>query len=101
MPKRRYQPNSNRCRHKSLALVRDYLVEESQINDDLALHLEQMLPANWRKLIYRHGRARVFNCIRLGMTIGGAQYELNSKPHLTPARRGDSPNVTLASRWLR
>lgn len=83
----------------SYADVRDTLRHNPTIGDDLARHLEQLLPANWRKLIYRHGRARVFNCIRLNMTIGGAQYELNSRTHLTPRR--ESPAVTLASRWLR
>lgn len=67
----------------SVAEVRSCLVHNSTINDDLALHLEQKLPANWRKLIYRHGRARVFNCLRLGMTIGGAQHELFAKAHLS------------------
>jgi hypothetical protein len=70
----------------TVADVRSYLQANSSVNDAKALQLEQMLPANWRKLIYCKGRARVFNCIRLGMTIGGAQYELNSKPFLAKLR---------------
>jgi hypothetical protein len=62
--------------------VRASLAQNSSLNEALALHLEVQLPANWRKLIYRYGRARVFNCLRLGMTIGGAQHELFAKRHL-------------------
>jgi hypothetical protein len=44
--------------------------------------LEFMLPDNWRKLIDQCGRKRVFDCLRMGMSIGGAKFELLSKQRL-------------------
>jgi len=34
------------------------------------------LPDNWRKLIEQYGYDRVFDCLRAGLTVGGARYHL-------------------------
>lgn len=50
---------------------------EGDVPDDYVTKMiEDHLPENWRRLIYQYGHARVFDCIRCGLTIGGARYYL-------------------------
>jgi hypothetical protein len=56
---------------------------EGEHPDDYVVNMiEQHLPANWQGLIREYGHAKVFECLRCGLTIGGAKYHciMDTKP---------------------
>lgn len=56
--------------------VRLFLQLQRQLSDQDRQLVETHLPKCWRELVYRHGQERVFNALRLNLTLGGAMFFL-------------------------
>lgn len=68
-------------KHKpwSMIYVREQLRAGRNFGHDGHLFLAEKLPRNWQSLILQYGHRRVFECIYLGYTFGGALYQLRTK----------------------
>lgn len=71
--------------HRATQKVRSYLRRNAIVSEDVAQYLEDHLPLYWRRLIHRHGHAKVFECLRANRTLGGTLRELR-RPSVSQGR---------------
>lgn len=60
----------------SATFVRRQLLDAVEYGHKGEDFLARYLPASWQRLIWRYGQHKVMDCIRRGMTLGGAMYYL-------------------------
>jgi hypothetical protein len=67
---------------RTVRFARDFLNSDQPLDEPTAIVLAYSLPDAWRRLVDRFGHRAVLDCVRQNKTLGGAMFELFTKPVL-------------------